>query len=356
MVTVSLRLFWLCALARAGVHTIAGDEVCASSSIPRVDISSFLAPDDSPLAAARDATAAAWDRAMREWGFAQVVGHGLMDSAADALRASALAFFSLSAEHKAAFSPGRYGPEGYTAVGIEAVGRTAAGAPGAPAAASAPPDLVENLVFRGRPPKSATERAARPMLPPSLIDAGLGYWDEMERVLDGVHRCSAHALGQPAALFEEAYAHTDANALRIAHYPASTVPPAPGQLRYGAHTDYQGFTLLWQDPLVAGLQVFKQPADGGGGDDEAGWVDVPAGGLVVNAGDLIELWANGRWRSAMHRVGNGALRERRLSLAFFTGPRHDARIEPLVGQGEPARYEAVNAGEHLQRKLAVSNV
>jgi len=46
-----------------------GEEACAAD-FPSVDISPFLVPDDSPLASARDATAAAWDHAMREWGFA----------------------------------------------------------------------------------------------------------------------------------------------------------------------------------------------------------------------------------------------------------------------------------------------
>lgn len=116
--------------------------------------------------------------------------------------------------------------------------------------------------------------------------------------------------------------------------------------------------MLMQDPEVGGLEVLK-PADGtaqGAAQTGGEWVPVPPGGLIVNAGDLIELWVNGRWRSAMHRVTNTAVTQRRLSLAFFTGPRNDALIEPLLEPGEARRFEPAIAGEHLHRKLAISNV
>ncbi|KAJ1628301.1 hypothetical protein T492DRAFT_158532 [Pavlovales sp. CCMP2436] len=332
--------------AGASVATVAPD-------FPLVDIAPFLAPDGSPLAAQRGATALAWDSAMREWGFARVTGHQIDPDLVARLRADVLNFFDLSLEEKRRYSDpsGRYGPEGYTAVGIESVGRTstAAGTTG-----GALPDLVENLVLRGGPIETAEELGERSRFPPSLQRLTGEYWKQLERTLGALHAMTALALGEDVALFDGAYRGTQANALRMAHYPAMPAdkPVLSGQMRYGAHTDYQGYTLLMQDPLVGGLEVFRPP----NGTYPGGWSAVPPGGLVVNAGDLVELWVNGRWRSAMHRVGNSALAKRRLSLAFFTGPRGDARIEPIVREGEEARFEAVIAGEHLARKLAVSNV
>mmetsp|Transcript_34142 Transcript_34142/g.104911 ORF Transcript_34142/g.104911 Transcript_34142/m.104911 type:complete len:109 (+) Transcript_34142:691-1017(+) len=38
------------------------------------------------------------------------------------------------------------------------------------------------------------------------------------------------------------------NRLRCAYYPSQKgAAPTEGQLRYGEHTDWQAFTLLWQD-------------------------------------------------------------------------------------------------------------
>ena len=122
----------------------------------------------------------------------------------------------------------------------------------------------------------------------------------------------------------------------------------------GAHTDYTGFTILRQDPSVSGLEA--QTRDGE-------WHAVPPrpGGFVVNAGDLIQVWTNDRWRSPPHRVVNpppGLARKGRLSLVFFTGPADETVIEALpgtFGEGRPKRYEPVSARGHLLKKLGLSN-
>jgi len=93
------------------------------------------------------------------------------------------------------------------------------------------------------------------------------------------------------------------------------------------------------------------------------WVDVPPlrGALVVNAGDLLARWTNGRWKSNVHRVINPpkALTgsTRRLSIVLFTGPNADARIECLPscqGVDRPAKYEPIIAHDHLMSKIRAS--
>ncbi len=82
--------------------------------------------------------------------------------------------------------------------------------------------------------------------------------------------------------------------LRYLHYPAGLAARSHAQLGAGAHTDYGSITLLLQDD-VGGLEV--RSVDGQ-------WrtaIPVPDT-IVINAGDLMERWTNGRFRSTLHRV------------------------------------------------------
>jgi isopenicillin N synthase-like dioxygenase len=77
------------------------------------------------------------------------------------------------------------------------------------------------------------------------------------------------------------------------------VPPRPGQLRAGAHTDYGALTVLLPENVPGGLQVQNRLGE---------WVDVesPSGAFVCNLGDLMQHWTNDRWLSTMHRAVNPA--------------------------------------------------
>lgn len=218
------------------------------SGIPIVDISPFASPtqhsDDE-----RAATAENWDHVMSSLGFAQVCGHGVHPELIAELRLAAGRFFGLSMEDKMSFSHGSYGSKGggYTAQGVESVARTLGGK-------AAPPDHVENYVFRGRPEHwgadCASDPEALPAHAPDLASVGPRYFAALEGVVAALNRMSAVALHLDQDYFDSFYSPGDC-ALRLAHYPPLPSPSSggvlEGQLRYGAHTDYQGFTVLLQD-------------------------------------------------------------------------------------------------------------
>jgi 2OG-Fe(II) oxygenase superfamily len=85
--------------------------------------------------------------------------------------------------------------------------------------------------------------------------------------------------------------------LRIRNYPPPAVPPQPGQLRAGAHSDYGSLTILATENRPDGLQACNAAG---------AWVDVPAipGCFIVNIGDLMARWTNDAWVSTLHRVVN----------------------------------------------------
>jgi isopenicillin N synthase-like dioxygenase len=81
---------------------------------------------------------------------------------------------------------------------------------------------------------------------------------------------------------------------------------------------------------------------------------------VVNIGDLLSRWTNGRWRSTGHRVvppGGPPPHAARLSLAFFSSPNWDTVVRPLptcVDEDHPPRYDPVDSGSFLRDKLTRS--
>ncbi|KAL7130351.1 hypothetical protein ABFS83_13G128100 [Erythranthe nasuta] len=104
---------------------------------------------------------------------------------------------------------------------------------------------------------------------------------------------------------------------KVSNYPPCPKPDLIKGLR--AHTDAGGIILLFQDDKVSGLQLLK----------DGDWVDVPPmrHSIVINIGDQLEVITNGKYKSVMHRViaqTDGA----RMSLASFYNPGSDAVIYP----------------------------
>ncbi len=146
--------------------------------------------------------------------------------------------------------------------------------------------------------------------------------------------------------------HSGENAtLRLRHYP----PVAPQeiaehQLGAGAHTDYGMLTLLLQDD-VGGLEVL---------DATGRWqpVDPMGGAVVINCGDLLERWTNGRYRSTTHRVRPVGPGQDRYSVALFVDPDSATRVEVLescIGADGHARFAPTTAGAHLQEKIEATH-
>ncbi|TKY72209.1 1-aminocyclopropane-1-carboxylate oxidase 1 [Spatholobus suberectus] len=116
---------------------------------------------------------------------------------------------------------------------------------------------------------------------------------------------------------------------KVSNYPPCPTPDLIKGLR--AHTDAGGIILLFQDDKVSGLQLLK--------DDQ--WIDVPPmrHSIVINLGDQLEVITNGKYKSVMHRViaqTDGT----RMSLASFYNPGDDAVISPasaLVKEDETSQ-------------------
>jgi isopenicillin N synthase-like dioxygenase len=113
----------------------------------------------------------------------------------------------------------------------------------------------------------------------------------------------------------------------------------------GEHTDSGALTLLLQD-AEPGLEVFRG--------DRWYLVEPLAGALVVNIGDIVQVWSNDRYRAALHRVVTNPSSDR-YSVPFFLNPSWETTYEPLsttVTPQRPARYRPIHWREFRTLRAA----
>lgn len=179
---------------------------------------------------------------------------------------------------------------------------------------------------------------------PGFREAVSAYHSALSALAGRLVRVIARALGAGPEEFAAAF-DPPTTWLRLLHYPPR--PPASPDDLYGSapHTDFGCITLLAQDD-AGGLQVMT-PA--------GRWVDAPPlpGSLVMNVGDMLHRWSNGRLLSTPHRVINRSGRQR-YSCPFFYDPNVAASVAPLpacTGPANPPRFAPQVFGEFLRAEL-----
>jgi isopenicillin N synthase-like dioxygenase len=145
-------------------------------------------------------------------------------------------------------------------------------------------------------------------------------------------------------------AHT--SAARLNFYPAQDPVPAAeresvtplGDMALHHHTDPGAITLLLQDDC-GGLQAHSRAH---------GWIDVPPldGAIVVNIGDVLQVWTNDRCIAGVHRVVPITSPRGRFSIPFFYQPRVDAIVEPWLAAEEAPRYRAFSWQEYIRGRVS----
>uniref|UniRef100_A0A0E0IWF2 Fe2OG dioxygenase domain-containing protein n=1 Tax=Oryza nivara TaxID=4536 RepID=A0A0E0IWF2_ORYNI len=131
--------------------------------------------------------------------------------------------------------------------------------------------------------------------------------------------------------------------VRINHYPPCS--QANKVLGLSPHTDGVGMTLLLQVNDVQGLQIRK----------DGRWFAVKnlPGALVVNVGDVLEILTNGKYKSIEHRAVINPDKER-ITLAAFQSVPLSSTVGPfqeLLMKGE-ARYKTVDGAEFTKGYFA----
>jgi isopenicillin N synthase-like dioxygenase len=112
----------------------------------------------------------------------------------------------------------------------------------------------------------------------------------------------------------------------------------------GPHTDHGIVTILWQDSL-GGLEVMGK---------DGNWISATPlrGSFVINIGELMKRWTNGRFKATVHRVVH--LRDMpRYSMPLFCNPNFRTIVDPrdLGISDDEAQYPPIQSGEFLMSRF-----
>ncbi|KAM1269280.1 hypothetical protein PS1_001447 [Malus domestica] len=299
---------------------ISSSDISDHANIPVIDLQGLSGEDDR----LRAATLSQISEACREWGFFQVVNHGVSPGLMDKTQQVWREFFHLPMELKQAYanSPKTY--EGYgSRLGIER---------------GAILDWSDYYFLHFLPSclKDYNKWPALPDYGREVIDE---YGKEIVKLGGRILKALSLNLGLGEDFLQNAFGGQDIGAcLRTNFYPKCPQPDLT--LGLSSHSDPGGMTILLADQQVPGLQVRKDDA----------WITVkPAPhAFIVNIGDQIQVLSNATYKSVEHRVIVNPAKER-LSLAFFYNPKSDIPIQPmkeLVTPDKPAQYSPMTFNEY----------
>lgn len=275
------------------------------------------------------------DAACRDWGFFQVVNHGIEPALTAALEREMHAFFAQPPAAKRAISRTDANPWGYF-----------------------DRELTKNTrdwkeIYDCGPGDGGAMAPQWPRALPGFRPAMLAWSAACERLAFALLAVLSQNLGMPADALAASFRPAHTSFLRLNHYPRCPEPECPegvvaarrGWLGVNHHTDAGALTLLLQD-AQPGLEVHR----------EGRWHGIAprADTLVVNIGDVVQVWSNDRYVAPLHRVVASAAAER-FSVPYFFNPAYAADYAPLpslLRHGEAPRYRRINWGEF--RRLRAS--
>lgn len=259
------------------------------SVVPVIDLSPWTAAAASSSDTDRQAVVAQVAQACREIGFLAITNHGVPAELQEAALHASRDFFDLPLASKLQSKTDNEAvyPYGYENSENLARGKQTESAEAVVTAA----DLKETFSVGPSNPASGMPARRFPQEPAAFSGALADYYTAMEGLSQILLRIFATALELPVDWFERRSDH-HFSALRILNYfPVDPATVPAGQLRASAHTDYGPLTIL-----LSGGPGLQCQRDGGATEDPDAWVDVPhlPDTFVINLGDLMERWTNGK--------------------------------------------------------------
>ena len=277
-------------------------------------------------------------RACRDWGFFQVVNHGIPDASLDETWLATKNFFCLPKSEKRKLNRSSDNPWGFfdheltknkrDKKEIFDIGPL-----------HSDEGLSSEEPFLGKTPW--------PKLLPEFEQCMREHFKACEKLSLFILKAICLSLGVDKDHLTDCFFPKHTSFLRLNYYPvddplADLKEQDHGEAGLGVHhhTDSGALTILSQDN-IGGLQVNK------GGR----WYPITPidRAFVINIGDMVQVWSNGDYKAALHRVV-AMDKEDRHSLPFFYNPTYSTNVNPLNSINSTRLYKEINWGEFRRKR------
>ncbi|XP_051135476.1 protein SRG1-like [Andrographis paniculata] len=291
-------------------------------AIPVIDVQALLSPDHHHDQLQK------LHSACLNWGFFQVVNHGVAPSLMENFRAQVIAFFQLPIEEKKKLWQQPDNQEGFGQLFVVSEEQKL--------------DWSDMFLLTTLP-LCRRNTALFQKLPPMLRDTLEAYIIETKKLATTLLGQMAKALniadGEMQHMFRDGV-----QTLRMNYYPPCPQPDKAIGLT--PHSDADALTILYPLNDTKGLEI----------KNNGEWVPVEPsdGAFIVNLGDVMEIISNGVYKSIEHRVLVNSSKER-LSVATFYIPNVESELGPaqsLLGHDNPPVFGRITVEEYLKQFFA----
>lgn len=261
--------------------------------------------------------------ACEEWGFFQVINHGIDLSLLEKIEKVTKEFFMLPLAEKQKYPMAPGTVQGYGQAFVFSEDQKL--------------DWC-NMFALGVEPQVIRNPKLWPTKPANFGETVEAYSTEVGKLCQSLLKYLAMTLGLKGDVLNEMFGEA-VEAIRMNYYPPCSRPDLV--LGLSPHSDGSALTVLQERRgSSVGLQILK--------DDK--WVSVQPlpNALVINIGDTLEVLSNGKYKSVEHRAVTHKQKDR-LSIVTFYAPSYEIELGPipeLVDENNPCKYRRYNHGEY----------
>ncbi|XP_075497695.1 oxoglutarate-dependent flavonoid 7-O-demethylase 1-like isoform X2 [Primulina tabacum] len=294
--------------------------VSPSSEVPVIDMHKLDGDSMVELGKLHDAC--------QEWGFFQLINHGVISGVVENMKLEVQKFFGLPIEEKKRFYQEIGDVEGYGQAFVVSEDQKLDWA---------------DMFYIVTSPTNLRKNHLIPKLPYTFRKAIEAYSEELKilamKILSLMARVLKIKKEDMIFLFERG-----TQAIMMNFYPPCPQPELVTGLC--PHSVAIGLSILIQVNEVEGLQVKKDGV----------WIPVfpLPDAFVVNIGDILEILTNGEYRSVEHRAVVNTEQER-LSVVTFLSPEMEGDLGPvpsLITAETPAKFKRIGFSDYFKRLFA----
>ncbi|XP_049371159.1 protein SRG1-like [Solanum verrucosum] len=292
--------------------------ISAAASVPIIDLQKLISGDfmDSELQKLHFAC--------QQWGFLQVINHGVTPSLLEDFKREVTELLKLPMEEKKKLWQQKDSFEGFGNAFVVSEEQKL--------------DWSDMFGIITLPPHIRKVDLFQ-KLPSKLRDIMEAYSKEIKNLSMIIVCQLAKALKMDEKEMRDLFSD-GMQSMRMNYYPPCPEPDRA--IGLSPHSDADALTILFQLSETEGLQVRKDDI----------WVPIKPlpNALIVNIGDMMEIVSNGVYRSIEHRATVNS-NEERLSVATFYNINLESELGPahsLIGPHNPPIFRRVSVHKYLQ--------